>query len=326
MGYGRITGWGKYTPERVLTNDDLGRIVDTSDEWIVARTGIRERRIASDDETTSTMAVEASRRALERAGLEPGELDLIILSTLTPDMIIPPCANLVEDALGAKRAACFDVFAGCSGFIYSLVTAYQFISTGAYRNILVVGSDVMSRQVNWKDRSTCVLFGDGAGAVVVQGSDVPTGPFGFTLGSDGSGADLLYVPGVYGRPQDNPDGHHYITMNGREIFRFAVTSMAEATRRVVSDVGLEMSDIELFITHQANERIIQAVARSLGIPRERVFMNIERYGNTSAASVPMALSDAIDQGMVRENDHIAIAAFGSGLSWGAMVFQWNKGK
>lgn len=322
--YARITGWGKYLPERVLTNKDLERMVDTTDEWILTRTGIRERRIIGDDETASTMAVEAGRQALEVANLLPSALDLIIVATNSPDKITPASAFLVQHAIGAKKVAAFDIVGGCSGFIYGLVTAYQFISSGVYSNILVVGSDVITRCINWEDRGTCVLFGDGAGAVVVQANEHATDMLSFVLGSDGSGADLLYIPHPCGRRSEVPkDGHYYAFMEGRDVFKFAVTVMPEATRQAVEAAGLQLSDIDLFIPHQANDRIIQAAARSLGIPSEKVYVNVDRYGNLSAASPAVALCEAVEEGRIKEGDLVVLVAFGAGLSWAAVVLRWQ---
>ena len=322
--HGVITGWGKYLPQRVLTNQDLERIVNTSDEWILTRTGIRERRIVGDDESVSTMAVEAGRRALEVAHLSPDSLDLIIVATLSPDKLIVASASLVQDAIGAKKAAAFDVVAGCSGFIYALATAYQFIASGAYRNILVVGSEALTRYINWEDRDTCVLFGDGAGAVVVQANEQATDVLHFLLGSDGSMARALYVPSPCDKLSEMPqDGHLHLLMEGREVFKFAVTTMAEASRQVLKEVGLQLSDIDLFIPHQANDRIIQAAAKSLGIPREKVYINVDRYGNLSAASPPVALCEAVEEGRIKEGDLVLLVAFGAGFSWAAMLLRWS---
>lgn len=322
--YARITGWGKYLPQRVLTNKDLQRMVDTTDEWILSRTGIRERRILDDDETVSTMAVESGRQALEVAGLSPELLDLVILATCSPDRIIPASASIVQHALGATNASAFDVIAGCSGFLHALVTAYQFITTGAYKNILVVASEAMTRTLNWEDRSTCVLFGDGAGAVVVQANEHATDMLSFVMGNDGSGADLLYIPHPCGRLSDAPqDGHYYLRMEGREVFKFAVTTMAEVSRQAIDAAGLQLSDIDLFIPHQANDRIIQSASKSLGIPSEKVFVNVDRYGNLSAASPSVALCEAVEEGRIKDGDLIVLVAFGAGLSWAAVVLRWQ---
>ncbi len=271
------------------------------------------------------MAVEAGRLALEVAELSPGAVDLVITATVTPERILPACASVVQHALGAKRAAAVDLNAACSGFVYALATAYQFIRAGGFDNVLVVGSDIYSRILDWEDRSTCVLFGDGAGAVVVQACESSTAPFSFVLGSDGSGADLLYVPGPCGSDCAT-DGRYYLTMKGKEVFKFAVSAMSEATKQAVNAAGLDMSDIDLFIPHQANERIIHAAAKALGLPREKVFINVERYGNTSAASIPIALCEAIEQGLVREGDHLVLVGFGGGLTWAAVVLRWSAGR
>jgi 3-oxoacyl-[acyl-carrier-protein] synthase-3 len=321
-----ITGWGKYLPQRVLTNKDLERMVNTSDEWIVTRTGIRERRILGDDESTSTMAVAAGRGALEVAGLSPSQLDMVILATCTPEWVTPASAASVQHALGATKAAAFDALAGCSGSIYALVTAYQFIATGAYRNILVVAGEAFSRLINWQDRSTCVLFGDGAGAVVVQANEHATDMLSFVLGNDGSGVKLLYALGPCSRVTNTlHDGHYYLNMEGKEVFRFAVTKMTEVTRQVIDSAGLNISDIDLFIPHQANSRITQAAIKALDIPSDKVFVNLDRYGNLSAASPAVALCEAVEQRRLREGDLVVLVAFGAGLSWAAMVLRWQPG-
>jgi 3-oxoacyl-[acyl-carrier-protein] synthase III len=320
--YAQIIGWGKYLPQKVLTNKDLERLVNTSDAWIVSRTGIRERRIAADDETASSMAVRAARDALEVAGLEPRSLDLVIAATCTPEYIFPACAALVQSSLDAKNAAAFDVNAACSGFIYALATACQFVSSRASNNILVVGSEVYSRILDWKDRSTCVLFGDGAGAVVIKASDTPPGSLSFVLGNDGSRANSIYTPGPCGLS----NGPYYITMNGPEVFKFAVNVICLATRQAVKAAGLELSDIELIVPHQANLRIIKSAAKALELPLEKVFINVDRYGNTSAASVPIALCEAVEEGRLKDGDHLALVGFGGGLSWAAMVMEWGAEK
>jgi len=308
----------------VLTNKDLERMVDTSDEWIVTRTGIRERRIVGDDEATSTMAVAAGRGALEVARLSPNLLDMVIVATNSPDRIMPASAALVQRDLGAKDAAAFDVVGACSGFIYALVIAYQFIAAGAYKNILVVASEAISRTVNWEDRSTCVLFGDGAGAVVVQANEKATDMLSFVMGNDGSGADVLYIPHPCGLPKDvHNDRRYYMIMEGRKVFKFAVTAMAEASRQVIDAAGLNISDIDLFIPHQANSRITQAAIKALDIPNDKVFVNLDRYGNLSAASPAVALCEAVEQRRLKEGDLVVLVAFGAGLSWAAMVLHWQ---
>lgn len=284
----------------------------------MSRTGIRERRIAADDETASTMGMQAGRAALESAGLKPKDLNLVIVATCTPDHIFPACASLVQHSLGAQNAAAFDVNAACSGFIYALATACQFINSGAYKNILVVGSEVYSRILNWKDRSTCVLFGDGAGAVVIQGSDAP-GLLSFILGNDGSRANSIYAPG----PCGTTDGPFVINMDGPQVFKFAVNIICLATRQAVKAAGLDLSHIELLIPHQANTRILQSAAKALELPPEKVFINVDRYGNTSSASIPIALCEAVEQGRLKEGDHVVLVGFGGGLSWAAMAIEWG---
>ncbi len=325
--YARITGWGMYAPPKLLTNFDLEKMVNTSNEWILERTGIRERHIAAPEETVSTMSVQASKKALEIAGLDPQELELIIIATSSPDYHVPAAASLVQDKLGARRAAAFDLRAGCTGFIYALATATQFIATGTYRNALVVGAEIISKFIDWEDRSTCVLFGDGAGAVVLQASEFPTGPMAFVLGSDGSQAEALIAYGGGSRypfSQEVLDKKlHYLRMNGRQVFKFATRTMAQALREVITASGLSLADIDLIIPHQANVRIIQVAAKELGIPMEKFYINLDRYGNTSAASIPIALAEALDRGLVKDGDHVALVGFGAGLTWGATVVRWG---
>ena len=322
MKHGRIAGWGKYVPKKVLTNSDLERLVDTSDEWIVTRTGIRERRIAGEGETTMTMSVAAARQALDRAGLRASELDLIIVATSSPDYMLPPVSSMIQDRLGAQCGA-FSLVAGCTGFVYGLATAQQFIASGAYQNVLVIGAEIISRNIDWTDRNTCVLFGDAAGAVVVQASDAPTGVLSFRLGSDGSGAEHLIVHGggvVMPMSQRVVDERaHYIRMNGREVFKFATRVLARAALEAVEGAGLAMDAVDLLIPHQANLRIIEVAARQLGLPMDKVFVNLERYGNTSAASIPVALVEAIEQGRITENSTVVMVGFGAGLTWASAV-------
>jgi len=324
----RITGWGKYLPERVMPNSELEEMVDTSDEWIRARTGIGERRIAAPEETTCTLAVNAARCALHKAGVDPRELDLVIVATCTPDFAnMPATASLVQEALGATRAGAFDLNAVCSGFIYALATGSQFIATGAYRNVLVIGAEVFTRILDWQDRSTCVLFGDGAGAVVLQPTDEPGGLLSFVLGSDGSGACSLYVPaGGSRRPASEEtvkEREHYVKMQGREVFRFATRVMPESVQQALELAGMTADDIDLLIPHQANVRIIDAAARRLKLPDSAVFANVERYGNTSAASIPVALCEALEEGRVNAGDTLVMSGFGAGLSWGTAVWKWH---
>ncbi|MFN8596956.1 MAG: beta-ketoacyl-ACP synthase III [Anaerolineae bacterium] len=323
MIYGRITGWGKAVPEKVLTNFDLEKMVDTSDEWIVTRTGIRERRVAQDNETTATLSVKAAKIAMEKAGIIAADIDLIIVATSSPDYLLPPVSSMIQDQLGAHCGA-FTLVAGCTGFVYGLVTAQQFIATGAYRTIVVIGAEIITKFVDWTDRNTCVLFGDGAGAVVVQASHEPAGVLAFELGSDGSGAEHLKMNlGVANPPSqkviDNRD--HYIRMNGREVFKFATRTLARSVAEVVGRAGLSSDDIDLLIPHQANERIIEVAAKQLGLPMEKVFVNIAKYGNTSAASIPIALCEAFEEGRCKDGDKIVMVGFGAGLTWASAVVQ-----
>lgn len=325
MKYSKIIGWGMSVPEQVLTNQDLEQMVDTSDEWIVSRTGIRERRIAGEGETTATLSIAAGRQALERAGLEPKDVDLIIVATSSPDYFLPPVSSQVQHGLGANRAGAFALVAGCTGFAYALATAHQFISTGAYRNILVVGTEVISCFLNWEDRNTCVLFGDASGAVVVQASDQPSGVLSFVLGSDGSQAEALIVRGMgsaHPLTQEVLDNRwHQIEMDGPAVFKFAVRTLGRAAAEAVAAAGMTMDDIDLFIPHQANERIIEAARRQLDLPPEKVFVNLDRYGNTSAASIPVALYEAIESGRAKEGDMLVLVGFGGGLTWAAVTLQ-----
>ena len=325
--YAHVVGWGKCVPQRVLTNDDLAQMVDTSDEWIRSRTGIAERRIASQDETTATMAIGAARQALEVAGVRPSQVDLIIVATVTPDHAFPSVSCLVQDALGATSAAAFDLSAGCSGFVYGLGVGAKLVEAGAYQSVLVIGSETLSRFVDWTDRNTCVLFGDGAGAVLLQANDADGGVLSTVLGADGSGADLLWLPagGSKAPPSHHAlaEGLHTLKMRGREVFRFAVHAMPAATRQVLEEAGLALADVKLVIPHQANQRILDSSARELGLPPERMFSNLERYGNTSAASIPIALCDAVDQGRIQRDDLVVCVGFGAGLTWAAAAVRWS---
>jgi len=327
MRFAHIAGWGKYTPRRVLTNQDLEKMLDTSDEWIRERTGVRERRLVEAGETVSTMSVAAAKEALARAQMTPEELDLIIVATSSPDYHLPAAASLVQHQLGASHAAAFDLRAGCTGFVYALAVAHQFIATGAYDNVLVVGAEIISRFLDWEDRSTCVLFGDGAGAVALRASHVPTGPLDFVLGSDGSQAEALIVPGGGSRypfSQEVLDKKlHHLRMNGRRVFRFATRILVQAVREVISRGGLTLEDVSLIIPHQANLRIIEVAARNLGLPLEKFYINLDRYGNTSAASVPLALCEAAEEGCLQDGDNVILVGFGAGLTWAAMLVKWG---
>lgn len=323
MLYGRITGWGMSVPEKVLTNADLEKMVDTSDEWIVSRTGIRERHVAGEGETTATLSVKAARAAMDKAGIIAADLDLILVATSSPDYLLPPVSSMIQHQLGAHCGA-FTLVAGCTGFVYGLATAQQYIASGAYKTILVIGAEIITKFVDWTDRNTCVLFGDGAGAVVVQASTEKTGVLAFELGSDGEGAQHLMMNlGVANPPShaviDNRD--HYIRMNGREVFKFATRTLARSVAEVIGRSGLSTDDIDLLIPHQANERIIEVAAKQLGMPMDKVFVNIAKYGNTSAASIPIALCEAMDQGRCQLGDTIVMVGFGAGLTWASAVVQ-----
>ena len=298
--YAAIAGWGSYLPPRVLTNEDLERMVDTSDEWIRQRTGIRERRLLDEGEATSSMAIRAARQALQQADLPAFALDMIIVATTTPDYAFPATACLVQDALGAINAAAFDLEAACSGFLYALSIGTSMIRSGAYGNVLVIASETLSRIVNWQDRNTCVLFGDGAGAVVLQGTSRQRGLLACNLGAYGAGRDLIIVPaGGSARPatlETVSTGQHYLHMRGNEVFRFAVRMMNKAAQAVIEEAGLVAEDVALFVPHQANLRIIEALAERLHVPRERVWVNVDRFGNMSAATVPVALCEAAEAG------------------------------
>ena len=326
--YAQIVGWGMCVPDHILTNDDLSRIVDTSDEWIRTRTGIGERRIVTEEtETTSSLAVKAARAALEVANLPPRELDTVIVATVTPDYPFPATACLVQDRLGASHASAFDLNAGCSGFVYGLSVGASLIASGQADTVLVIGAETLSRITNWNDRDTCVLFGDGAGAVVLAASQIPGGVRATVLGADGSGGDLLILPGGGSRHptsrQTMDNGLHFIHMRGREVFRFATRVMAQATRQVAEQAGWALDEISLIIPHQANQRIIQSSASRLKLPPERVFSNLERYGNTSAASIPIALCEAVEQGRIHPDDRLILVGFGAGLTWAAAAVQWG---
>ncbi|HTD77467.1 MAG TPA: beta-ketoacyl-ACP synthase III [Chloroflexota bacterium] len=324
----RIGGWGKYLPKRIMPNSELAELVDTSDEWIRARTGIGERRIAAPEETTCTLAVQAARQALERAQVAAEDLDLIIVATCTPDYSnMPATASLVQHALGASHAGAFDLNAVCSGFLYGLATGSQFIVSGAYRSVLVIGAEVFTRILDWQDRSTCVLFGDAAGAVVLQPSEVPGGLLSFVLGSDGAGACSLYVPaGVSRQPasaETVAQREHYVQMQGRDVFRFATRVLPESVLQALQAANLTTDDIDLLIPHQANTRIIDAAVRRLKLSESVVFSNVERYGNTSAASIPVALCEAVEGGLVQAGATLVLSGFGAGLSWGSAVWKWQ---
>jgi 3-oxoacyl-[acyl-carrier-protein] synthase-3 len=326
--YAQIIGWGMHVPERVVTNKDLEEIVETSDEWIRSRTGIGERRVVSDPkETTATLAVKAARGALRVADVPANLVDMIICSTSSPEYLFPSTASLVQDALGAHRAGAFDLSAACSGFVYGLAMARGQILAGDADYVLVIGAETLSRIVDWTDRGTCILFGDGAGAVLLAASEEPGGILACELGSDGSGGDLLILPGggsaVPATLESVTSGQHYVKMDGKAVFRFATRVMAEATRQATAKAGLGLDEIDLVIPHQANTRIIQSsVMRQLKIPEEKVFINLERYGNTSTASIPIALCEAIEAKRVNPGQNIVFVGFGAGLTWAATAVKW----
>jgi 3-oxoacyl-[acyl-carrier-protein] synthase-3 len=321
-----ITGWGHCLPERILTNKDLETLVDTTDEWIRTRTGIRERRVAGPGETTSSLCTAAAQQALACAGLPASSLDLVICATTTPDQPLPATGCVVQRRLGADRAGAFDVNAACTGFVYGLAIGSQFIQTGACQRVLVVGGETLSRFLNWQDRSTCVLFGDGAGAVVLEATESGCGVISTVLGSQGDAEHLLAIEaGGSARPSSAETvarGEHYVTMRGSDIFRLAVRWMSRAADQALAQAGLQATDIRTVIAHQANLRILKATHEALGLPWERFFVNVERYGNTGAASVPIALSEFASTGTVHPGDNLLLATFGGGLTWAAAVIRW----
>lgn len=325
--YAHVTGWGMAVPEQVLTNDELAQMVDTSDEWIISHTGIKQRHIAGAGQTSATLGVAAALQALEVANLAPVDVQLIICSTSSPEHIFPATACLIQDGLGAEKAGAFDLMAACSGFIFALNMAAQAIRSGSVQNALVVGAETLSRFINWQDRNTCILFGDGAGAFVLQASEEPGGILSAVMHSDGSGGDLLSIPaGGSHLPtsiETVHEGQHLIQMNGREVFRFATRVMEQATREALDAAHVKLEDVHLVVPHQANLRIIEAAVRRLEIPMERCMVNLERYGNTSTASIPIAMCEALSLGRVNPGDHLVLVGFGGGLTWGAAVIQWT---
>lgn len=324
-----ILGIGYAVPDGRLTNIDLEKMVDTSDEWITTRTGIKERRIAAEGEATSDWAVKAAEKALSDARVGPEDIDLLIVATATGDYTVPSTASIVQHRLGISDAAAYDLGAGCSGFVYALDQAWHAVRSGGYNKALVIGADLLSRIVNWEDRSTCVLFGDGAGAAVVGETSPEYGVLATYLGSDGSGAESLIIPAGGSRKPATVEavaaGEHFLRMAGNEVFKFAVRIMEDATREVLRRAGLTTDDIDLFVPHQANVRIIDAAAKRLGVAEHRIVVNVDRYGNTSAASIPIALGEAAEAGRLREGHRIVCVGFGAGLSWGATVVRWGRG-
>jgi len=322
-----VTGWGRYAPAHVLTNADLEKIVDTSDEWIRTRTGIRERRVAAADETTASMGAVAGLRAIHTAGIQPDDIDLILLATLTPDYWMPSTAALVKEAIGNTRAAAMDVAADCSGFVYAYATAHAYITSGMAKHVLVIGAELLTRFLDYTDRSTCILFGDGAGAVVLSASEEAGGALGVEMTTEPQGAYMIWLPAGGSKSPPSAEtiarGEHYVRMEGNQTYRFATKTMATTALESIRRSGLTPADIDLFIPHQANVRIIEAVAKGLDLPMEKMFINLDKYGNTSAASVPIALAEAVNEGCVRVGDNVTIVAFGAGFTSGAVTIQWT---
>jgi len=323
-----ILGLGSYVPAKIMTNNEIEQMVDTSDEWIIERTGIRERRIAAANEATSDLATAAALRALTDANVKPEEIDLIIVATVTPDMSFPSVACLVQKNIGAMHAAAFDLTAVCSGFIYGLIVGTQFIRTGTYRKVLVIGAEALSKITDWTDRNTSIIFGDGAGAAVLGETAEGYGIVGVDLGADGTGGDLLKVPAGGSRLSTTAETIeqrlHFISMNGAEVFKFAVKVMGESATKALANAALTKKDIDCLVPHQANIRIIQSAAKRLGLPMDKVVVNVEKYGNTSAASVPIALDEAVQSGRIKNDDVVVLVGFGGGLTWGASVIKWKK--
>lgn len=323
-----ILGIGHYVPEKILTNFDLEKMVDTSDEWITERTGIKQRHIAAAEEATSDLALNAGKKALADAGVKAEELDLIIVATASPDHAFPSTACLVQDRIGAVNAAAFDLSAGCSGFVYSLGVASQMIKSGLYKKALIIGAETLSRIMNWKDRNTCVLFGDGAGAAVIGEVEDGYGVLGIDLGADGSGGKYLYQPAGGSRKpasQETIDGHeHTIHMNGPEVFKFAIQIMGKTAKTALKNAGMKPEELDMLFPHQANLRIISSAAKRLKMPMEKVWVNVNKYANTSAASIPIALCEAQEAGVLKKGDNILLVGFGAGLTWSAIVLKWSK--
>jgi 3-oxoacyl-[acyl-carrier-protein] synthase-3 len=322
-----ITGLGTAVPERVVTNHELSKMVDTSDEWIVTRTGIRERRVAAPDEALSDFCLPAAREALARASVQAEDLDLVIVATVTPDMAFPATAAIVADGLGAEKAGAFDLSAGCTGFVYGVAHAYSMLAVGVGRRAIVIGADLISKLVDWSDRSTCVVFGDGAGAVVLE--RVARGGFlGFELGADGSGGMELYLAAGGSRKPATLEtvaaGEHFARMNGREVFKFATRVLVTSARELLDEVGLTVEDVDVYVPHQANIRIIDHAAEKLGIPKEKVVVNVDRYGNTSSGSIPLALADAEREGRLDKGSIVLMTGMGAGLTWGSGVMEWTS--
>ncbi len=316
-----ITGLGVHVPERVLNNEELSTLVDTSDEWIMARTGIRERRIAAPDEALTDIARPAAIAALADASVEAKDIDLLVCATVTPDMMFPTSSALLADELGMPDAAAYDLLAGCTGFVYAVAQAYSMVATGLSQRALVVGGDVLSKILDWTDRSTLVLFGDGAGAVVLEPVD-QAGFLGFELGADGGGGEHLWLPGSGSRRFDDPES--FVKMNGREVFKFATRVMIYSAEKLLKECGRTVEDVDVYVPHQANVRIIDYATKKLGFPKEKVVVNVDRYGNTSSGSIPLALADAADSGMLKPGALVLMTGMGAGLTWGSALIEWTN--
>ena len=316
-----IVGLGVNVPDKIVTNDDLAKLVDTSDEWIVERTGIHERRFATQDEALTDIALPAARKALEDAGVEPSSIDLVLCATVTPDMMFPTSSAIIADELGMPDAAAYDLLAGCTGFVYAIAQAYAMLAAGLSRRALVVGGDVLSKILDFEDRSTVVLFGDGAGAVVME--PVERGGFlGFELGADGGGGNTLWLPGSGSRHFDDPES--FVKMNGREVFKFATRVLVYSARKLLDEVGMTVEDVDVYVPHQANIRIIDHAAKKLGFPPEKVVINVQKYGNTSSGSIPLALADAAADGRLRPGSKVLMTGMGAGLTWGSGLIEWTE--
>jgi len=321
-----IVGLGSWLPDNKITNQDLMKLVNTSDEWILSRTGISERRKASEQDAASDLGLKAAKRALASANVHPEELDLIIVATVTPDMFFPATACLIQNNLGATNAAAFDLSAACSGFVYALTVASQFIATGVYNTVLVVAAEVLTKIVDWEDRNSCILFGDGAGAAVLQPVAEGYGFLSFDLGSDGSGAEYLQVPAGGSRKPASQETvlnkEHFLKMNGNEVFKFAVKIMGDISVKTLEKAGLTREDLDYLVPHQANTRIIEAARKRLGLTEDKVYINLDKYGNMSSASIPIALTEAVEKGYIKKGNIILLVAFGAGLTWGSAVMKW----
>ena len=323
-----IAGIGSYVPSKVITNEDLSKLVDTSNEWIVQRTGIRERRIVDDSTSTSDIATIAAKRALQDGNITPEEIDLILVATVTPDMVFPSTACIVQKNIGAVNAAAFDISVGCAGFIYGLSIGVSFIRSGAYNKVLIIGAETLSKIVNWKDRSTCILFGDGAGACVLERCEDGFGFLDFDLGSDGTGGDLLTMPAGGSRLPASfetvSNNLHTIKMDGQEVFKFAVRIIEKTSLNLLNKANIALDEIDYLVPHQANIRIIEAASKKLKLSDDKVYVNLDRYGNMSSASIPVALDEAYKNSLLNKGDMVLLVAFGAGLSWGSTLIKWNK--